>query len=107
MSIGAVDDDGGRAVAAAADEHAPGAAADVAVLDHLTALDGVDVELDELEAVGALHLHGVVHAGVIARVAVAQVRGCALRGIAGGVLVVPQPEVICERFELVYPPASL
>ena len=42
-------------------------AADIAVLHHLAALLRVDIELDQLEAIGALHLNGVVHARNIAR----------------------------------------
>ena len=59
--MGALDDDGRRAVAAATDEDPPGAAADLAVLDHLAALLGIEDELDPLEAIGALDLDLIDH----------------------------------------------
>lgn len=61
-SLRPIDGDRRRTIAPATDQDPPRTTADVAVLHHLAALLRVDVQLDQLEAIGALHLHGVVHA---------------------------------------------
>ena len=60
-SLRPIDGDRRRTIAPAPDHHAPRMAADIAVLHHLAALLRVDVKLDQLEAIRALHLHAVVH----------------------------------------------
>ena len=58
-------------------------AADVAVLDHLAALLGIDIEVDQLEAIRALYSNGVVHAAE--DIMGLRVRGAGALGTCAGV----------------------